>query len=206
MLVAPLAVASFLLAHSFLAFLERAYSMAINIFASAADTKRNPFAAPKDPYSSLSPFSTLRQDSVFALPLNCNLLPFGWLLLPRQTAIRTAVARINGWQLKQITLIVITPPLSTSPLPPSPLISPPFTFRFVVSLWLIRKLCCILCARHCSAVFYRVDSTCLAERQLQFGLYSLHSYYIKTLKTPKTHIEIWRNPLFLSLCFWCSEW
>lgn len=51
------------------------------------------------------------------LPLNCNLLPFGWLLLPRHwgSSCSTSAARINGRQLKQITFIVITP--HVSPLP-----------------------------------------------------------------------------------------
>lgn len=61
-------------------------------------------------------------------------------------------ARINGRQLKQITFIVITPHVSHHLSLSFPALACPH-LPCVLSVWLIRKLCCILCAL-CS--FYRV--------------------------------------------------
>lgn len=71
---------------------------------------------------SACPHPSIPAPPVYAppLPLNCNLLPFGWLLLPRHwgssCSTSATAARINGRQLKQITFIVITPHVSATPL------------------------------------------------------------------------------------------
>lgn len=124
--------------------------------------KKNQFAAPWDAAAQLpSLLATISVSPLYAppLPLNCNLLPFGWLLLPRHwgssCSTSATAARINGRQLKQITFIVITPHVSPTPISlslSSPTLACPH-LPCVLSVWLIRKLCCILCAL-CS--FYRV--------------------------------------------------
>lgn len=143
---------------------QATYNMAINIFAAAMGKKKNKVerrrktSLPHPEMLLLScllclPPSLYPPPPVYAppLPLNCNLLPFGWLLLPRHwgssCSTSATAARINGRQLKQITFIVITPHVSPTP----PLACP--HLPCVLSVWLIRKLCCILCAL-CS--FYRV--------------------------------------------------
>lgn len=145
---------------------QATYNMAINIFAAAMGKKKNKVerrrktSLPHPEMLLLSCLLCLPPIPLFPPPPRlCSASAFKlqsssvWLTFAASThwgsscSTSATAARINGRQLKQITFIVITPHVSPTP----PLACP--HLPCVLSVWLIRKLCCILCAL-CS--FYRV--------------------------------------------------